>query len=77
MDHVRFLARGIWVAWEIVAKYNRSNRRIFMRVAPKVLERGSRGLIRDLHNDEPKSVACTADMLLSASMVSGSRVDRG
>lgn len=29
------------------------------------------GVIRDLHNDEPKSVACTADMLLSASMASG------
>lgn len=33
--------------------------------------RGGDRAIRDLHNDGPKSVACAADMLLSASMASG------
>lgn len=31
-------------------------------------------VIRDLHNDEPKSVACTADILLSASMALGRKI---
>lgn len=31
---------------------------------------GLLGSIRDLHNDEPKSIACTTDMLLSASIAS-------
>lgn len=45
-----------------------------MRVAGRFLSNEGRGggrAIRDLHNDGPKSVACAADMLLSASMASG------
>ncbi|KOX80408.1 hypothetical protein WN51_06697 [Melipona quadrifasciata] len=49
-------------------KHGQLNRRIF--IASSVIGPGgassTRRTFRDFHNDEPKSVACTADMLLAA-----------